>query len=102
MYDLKRVLGCEQSAPVSELILSLALECLVRAEPVLNGLECPWIEPVVVFYVLDTPFLGLFRIDADDFPVKFALVEQTERAQHFYRSGFTQSHDLVHADLDDV
>jgi len=78
MNDFKSAFGSEELAVMAKSILALALKVLVRAEPVMNGLESPGVNSVVILYVFDVVLFCLVKINSDDLPVKLALVQETE------------------------
>ena len=78
MNNLQSSFSTQELSFVPERIFSLPLECLVRAEPVMNGLECAGVDSVVIIDIFDIVFLGLFEIDPYDLPVQLALIQQAE------------------------
>ena len=78
MYNLQSSFCTQELSFVPEHVFSLSLERLVRAEPVMNGLECAGVDSVVIFDIFDIVFLGLFKIDPYDFPVQLSLVQQAQ------------------------
>ena len=78
MNDFKSAFGSEELAVMTKSILALALKGLIRAEPVMNGLESPGVNSVVILYVFDVVLFCLFKVDSDDLPVKLALVQETQ------------------------
>ena len=78
MNNLQSSFSTQELSFVPERIFSLTLECLVRAEPVMNGLECAGVDSVVIFDIFDIVFLCLFKIDPYDLPVQLSLVQQAQ------------------------
>ena len=81
MYNLQSSFCTQELSLVPERVFSLPLECLVRAEPVMNGLECARVDSIVIFDIFDIVFLSLLKIDPDDLPVQLALVDHCQGAQ---------------------
>lgn len=102
MDNLQSSLSSQEFSFVSKSIFSFALECLVRAEPVMYTFECARVDSIVIFDIFDIVFLSLFKIDPDDLPIELALVKQTQRAEHLHSFGLTHPHHLVHTDLHDI
>lgn len=84
MYNLQSSFCTQELSLVPERVFSLPLECLVRAEPVMNGLECARVDSVVIFDIFDIVFLSLFKMDPYDFPVQLALVQQAQRPEYLH------------------
>ena len=102
MNNLYCSLSTQQFPLISKLILSLALESLICAEPIMNCLECARVDSVVLLDILDPLVPRIVQIDADNFPVELALVKQAQRAEDLDSPGLTHPHNLVHAHLDNI